>query len=326
MLYDTKMGGYELIDLAAELIRRDEVVAFPTETVYGLGGNALSDVAIQRIYEAKNRPKDNPFIVHVTSLEQADRVAYVTDDAEVLFKAFAPGPITVVLKKRDCIPYSATAGLDTVGIRMPSHPMARTFIDACGLPIAAPSANLSKRVSPTKANYVYDDMAGRVPLILDGGDCEVGIESTVISLAGDVPTVLRPGIVTVEKLMAVLPAVKTFSGEVKVAPAPGMKYTHYAPTALCYGFERDESALSYVKNNSDKSVVILCKGEAGRFSPNKAISLGKDGTEIAHNVFSAMRECERQYDVILLQMLSSSGEEGAVMNRILKSCGGKVLS
>lgn len=324
-MYDTKIGGYERIEEAANLIKNDEIVAFPTETVYGLGGNALSDAAIAKIYEAKNRPKDNPFIVHVTTLEQADRVAYVTDDAKALFEKFAPGPITIVLRKKDCVPYSATAGLDTVGIRMPSHPMARAFIDACGLPIAAPSANLSKRVSPTRAKFVYDDMAGRIPLILDGGDCEVGIESTVLSLAGDRPVVLRPGIVTVEKLAEILPDVTTYRGEVKVAPSPGMKYTHYAPKSLCYGFATDEAVKKYVEENEDKKIVVLCKGDPNRFFPTPAVSLGKDGTEIAHNVFSALRENEEKFDVILLQMLSDAGEEGAVMNRIVKSCGGKVL-
>ena len=324
-MYDTKIGGYERIEEAANLIKNDEIVAFPTETVYGLGGNALSDAAIAKIYEAKNRPKDNPFIVHVTTLEQADRVAYVTDDAKALFEKFAPGPITIVLRKKDCVPYSATAGLDTVGIRMPSHPMARAFIDACGLPIAAPSANLSKRVSPTRAKFVYDDMAGRIPLILDGGDCEVGIESTVLSLAGDRPVVLRPGIVTVEKLAEILPDVTTYRGEVKVAPSPGMKYTHYAPKSLCYGFATDEAVKKYVEENEDKKIVVLCKGDPNRFFPTPAVSLGKDGTEIAHNVFSALRENEEKFDVILLQMLSDAGEEGAVMNRIVKSCGGKIL-
>ena len=324
-MYDTKIGGYERIEEAANLIKNDEIVAFPTETVYGLGGNALSDAAIAKIYEAKNRPKDNPFIVHVTTLEQADRVAYVTDAAKALFEKFAPGPITIVLRKKDCVPYSATAGLDTVGIRMPSHPMARAFIDACGLPIAAPSANLSKRVSPTRAKFVYDDMAGRIPLILDGGDCEVGIESTVLSLAGDRPVVLRPGIVTLEKLAEILPDVTTYRGEVKVAPSPGMKYTHYAPKSLCYGFATDEAVKKYVEENEDKKIVVLCKGDPNRFFPTPAVSLGKDGTEIAHNVFSALRENEEKFDVILLQMLSDAGEEGAVMNRIVKSCGGKVL-
>ena len=324
-MYDTKIGGYERIEEAANLIKNDEIVAFPTETVYGLGGNALSDAAIAKIYEAKNRPKDNPFIVHVTTLEQADRVAYVTDDAKALFEKFAPGPITIVLRKKDCVPYSATAGLDTVGIRMPSHPMARAFIDACGLPIAAPSANLSKRVSPTRAKFVYDDMAGRIPLILDGGDCEVGIESTVLSLAGDRPVVLRPGIVTVEKLAEILPDVTTYRGEVKVAPSPGMKYTHYAPKSLCYGFATDEAVKKYVEENEEKKIVVLCKGDPNRFFPTPAVSLGKDGTEIAHNVFSALRENEEKFDVILLQMLSDAGEEGAVMNRIVKSCGGKIL-
>ena len=325
---NTIIGGYEYIDEAAELIKSGEIVAFPTETVYGLGGNALDKSAIEKIYIAKNRPKDNPFIVHVTDIEQADKVAFISDDAKKIFEQFAPGPITVVLPKRDCIPYEATAGLDTVGIRMPSHPMCREFLRACGLPIAAPSANVSKRVSPTRAEYVYEDMNGRIPLILDGGECQVGIESTVLSLCTDVPTILRPGIITAEKLIEFLPAVKTHTGEVKVAPAPGMKYKHYAPAVPCYMFDGTVVANKFYDEEKAKghNPVILAKGDIKRFGLRDAISLGKDGVEIAHSVFFSLRECEKKYRVILIEKLSDTGEEGSVMNRIIKSCEGKILS
>ena len=324
----TKIGGYDAINEAAELIKRGEIVAFPTETVYGLGGNALDKYAIEKIYIAKNRPKDNPFIVHVTDIEQAQKVAYVSDEAKSLFNKFAPGPITLVLPKKDCVPYEATAGLDTVGIRMPSHPMCREFLKACDLPIAAPSANVSKRVSPTKAEYVFEDMDGRIPLILDGGECQVGIESTVLSLCTDVPTILRPGIITAEKLIEFLPAVRMHTGEVKVAPAPGMKYKHYAPTVPCYMFDGTFAAIrSYDQEVNNGSVpVILAKGDIERFGSRNAISMGKDGAEIAHSVFALLRECEKKYGFILIEKLSDSGEEGSVMNRIIKSCEGKILS
>lgn len=324
---ETIIGGRELIPRAAELIKNGDIVAFPTETVYGLGGDALNESAIERIYEAKNRPKDNPFIVHVADVEQADRVAYVTEEAAKVFAEFAPGPITVVLKKRDCVPYAATAGLDTVGVRIPSHPMCREFLLACGLPVAAPSANVSKRVSPTRAEYVYDDMKGRIKLILDGGACDVGIESTVLSLAGEVPTILRPGIITAEALIKFLPAVKIHTGEVKIAQAPGMKYKHYAPAVPCFMFEEAAVAAAYADQWTSEGLktVILCKGGTERFGGRNAISLGSDGREIARNVFAYLRMCEKKYDRILIEKLSDREEEGAVMNRILKSCDGNIL-
>lgn len=325
-MYETIIGGEESIAWGAELIRRGEVVAFPTETVYGLGGNALDKNAINKIYEAKNRPKDNPFIVHVTDVEKADEVAEVTPEAEALFNIFAPGPITIVLKKRDCIPYEATAGLDTVGIRMPSHALCRKFLEECRVPVAAPSANASKRVSPTLASYVYDDMKGKIPLIIDGGPCEVGIESTVITLATEIPTILRPGIITAEKLSAYLPAVRTHNGEVLVAPAPGMKYKHYAPTVPCYLFDSREKAISFYEKEfaqGKKCAVIVRSGAQGY--PFPVIEAGYNGVEIAHNIFNLLRECEKLYDAIVIEKFSSDGEEGAVMNRIYKSCEGKIL-
>lgn len=326
-MYQTIIGGRELIKNAGELIRKGEIVAFPTETVYGLGGNALDESAINKIYEAKNRPKDNPFIVHVTDAEAADKVAVVTQEAEKLFKIFSPGPITVVLRKRDCIPYAATAGLGTVGVRIPSHPMCREFLKECKVPVAAPSANLSKRVSPTSASHVYEDMNGRIPLILDGGDSEVGIESTVISLAAEVPTVLRPGIITIEKLVEVFPEVRNHKGEIKVAPSPGMKYTHYAPLVPCVMFDSILAAAKAYDNFVAENLkpVILIKGSWEGLGEREVINMGADGKEIAKNIFGLLRYCEKNYDRIIVEKLSDCGEEGSVMNRLVKSCGGKIL-
>lgn len=323
-MYDTIIGGRELIPQAAKLIRDGEVVAFPTETVYGLGANALNKQAINKIFEAKNRPKDNPFIVHVVDLEKADEVAVVTPEAEALFKVFAPGPITIVLKKRDNIPYEATAHLDTVGIRMPSHPLCREFLKECNLPIAAPSANASKRISPTRACYVYDDMKGRIPMIIDGGECDVGIESTVITLATEIPTILRPGIITAEKLAKYLPAVKTHKGEVVTAPAPGMKYKHYAPIVPTYLFDDREKAVAFFRRmlSEGKNTAVIVRSGTEKFYPIPVISVGIDGVEIAHNIFDCLRICEKKYDAILIEEFSDEGEEGAVMNRIMKSCEG----
>lgn len=329
MIYDTKLGGMELIDEAANLIKCGELVAFPTETVYGLGANALSPAAVNKIFLAKNRPFDNPLIVHVSDVEQAKQVAFVSEDAERLFAKYSPGPITVVLPKRECVPEEVTGQIKTVGIRIPNNKIALELIKRSGCPIAAPSANASKRVSPTKAEYVYDDMKGRIPLILDGGECKVGIESTVISLAEDIPTILRPGGITKEMLSDIFPKVTNFKGQVKVAEAPGMKYTHYAPTVEeCLMFDNILKANQYYdeKVKSGKKTVVLVSAkhmmkEGGR----QYISMGKNGTEIAHNIFGILRECEKKYDVILIEQLPEFDIFYSVMNRLKKSTGGKTL-
>ena len=197
--------GAEGIDLAAKLIREGEVVAFPTETVYGLGGDCFNDDPEKRIYAAKGRPSDNPLIVHISTLSDVYRVAKDVPDAYFrLAEKFLPGPLTVILPKADDLPLSCTGGLDTVAVRYPAHKMARDFIKATGTLIAAPSANVSTHVSPTTAKHVYDDLNGRIPLILDGGECEGGIESTIITLCREIPTILRPGIITERDILGVL--------------------------------------------------------------------------------------------------------------------------
>lgn len=326
----TKIGKEEFIDECAEWIKRGEIVAFPTETVYGLGGNAFDENAVRKIYEAKNRPSDNPFIVHFSRLEDVEQAAYLTDEARRIFEVFSPGPITIVLRKKPEIPYIVTAGLETVGIRIPSHPMARAFLAKCACPVAAPSANLSKKVSPTTAQRVMEDMAGRIPAILDGGECLVGIESTVLSLAGDDPVILRPGAITEEMLLPYLPNVRNHTGKVTVAPAPGMKYVHYRPTAECVLFSSPENCKTEFekqKANGKDPVALAMRDVAKELEEMgvNAVSLGKDGAEFAHNIFEYLRTYEKTNDFILIEALRGDGIERSIMNRILKSSGGVIV-
>ena len=326
----TKIGGEEIIGECAELIKKGEIVAFPTETVYGLGGDAFNETAVKKIYEAKNRPSDNPFIVHFGKIEDVEQAGYLTDTAEKIFKRFSPGPLTIVLKKKPEIPYCVTAGLETVGIRIPSHPLAREFLIKCGTPVAAPSANVSKRVSPTSAQYVYDDMNGKIPAIIDGGRCEVGIESTVLDLSGEIPTILRPGAITKEMLLPYLPDVKNRTGKVKVALAPGMKYKHYSPIVPCVLFSSPEAAEKEyaLRMNENKNPIVLAREEISVILREKninCVSLGKTGEEIAHNIFDYLRKYEKTNGYIIVEALSDVGIENSVMNRLLKSSQGIIL-
>ena len=220
----------ENYEKCGRLIRAGELVAFPTETVYGLGANALNPEAVKKVYLAKGRPSDNPLIVHIASPDDIDKVARsVPDKARLVIEKFMPGSVTVVMPKRPEIPDCVTGGLDTVAVRMPLHPVALDFIRACGVPICAPSANTSTRPSPTLASHVYDDLGGKIAAILDGGACAVGVESTVIDFVGDTPRLLRAGGMPLEPLEEVIGKIQR---EVKSDKplCPGMKYKHYAPT------------------------------------------------------------------------------------------------
>ena len=202
---------------AAQLLRAGEIVGFPTETVYGLGANALSDPAVRKIFAAKERPADNPLIVHIAALADMEPLCHINDMARRLAAAFWPGPLTMILPKKDIVPAVVTAGLDSVAIRMPSHPVARALIEACGLPIAAPSGNRSGRPSPTTAAHMLEDMDGRIPLILDGGPCDVGVESTVVDMTGPIPRILRPGGVTREQIASVCGAWNAIAASIQAA-------------------------------------------------------------------------------------------------------------
>ena len=319
----------ENIEAAALIIRQGGLVAFPTETVYGLGADALNPEAVGRIYEAKGRPSDNPMIVHISRASEIGQLTpFITQDMIKLIDHFWPGPLTLVVKKKDIVPLRTTGGLDTVAVRMPDHPVALDLIRLAGVPIAAPSANLSGKPSPTKAAHVKDDLMGKVDAILMGGDCRVGIESTVLDLTGEIPMILRPGIVTADSIEAVLekpvmldPSLKGLPEEELVAKSPGMKYKHYAPKAQMLVVEGSREKvkaeiqrLRIVNEKIGNKVGIILFEE-------------KAFVEAAHDFFSQLRELDRQdVDLILAGALSDTDGVGfAVMNRMFKSAGYNIV-
>ncbi len=324
------LSGEKAIELGAELIKAGEVVAFPTETVYGLGGNALDSACVAKIYQAKGRPADNPLIVHIAKVEDIyPLVSEFSERNKRVVERFMPGPITVLFPKSDIVPDSVTAGLKTVGIRMPKMATARKFIEACGVPIAAPSANASTRVSPTTANHVFEDMRGRIPLIIDGGDSEVGIESTVVDLTGEIPTILRPGAITAEMLAEVVGSVRTHKGEViSSAPAPGMKYKHYAPTVpMVVASDMQALIAEYDRQIAlDKKPLCLIRGQAvDIIGDRKFVNLGDSDFEVCRNIYKSMRDAEKVCDYIICIYLEDSEICKSVMNRVLKASGGKIV-
>lgn len=288
---------------ASEIILAGGTVVFPTETVYGLGGNALLADAAKKIYTAKGRPSDNPLIIHVADPKDAEKYAYVSDIYYRLAEAFMPGPLTVIMPKRDCIPLSVTGGLDTVAVRCPSHPVARALIKKCGVPIAAPSANISGRPSPTSAKYVEEDMLGRVDMIIDGGECEIGLESTIVKIDGESLTLLRPGAITYDALCCVCenveiaPAVTDKLAENERPLSPGMKYRHYAPQADFILLDGDESdILSFMMEEQKNGCAVLCYDEELPFlNPSLSVPIGKrnDLPAQAKRLFTSLREADK---------------------------------
>ena len=324
---ETKIKGIDGIEEGARIIKEGGIVAFATETVYGLGADAFNEKAVAKIFEAKGRPQDNPLIVHIAGIEDAQRAAELTDTAVKLFKAFSPGPLTLVLKKKKELPYAVTAGVDTVGIRMPRHYAARALIQKSQTLIAAPSANSSTRISPTTALHVYEDMRGKIPLIIDGGDCAVGIESTVLDLTGNTPQILRPGAVTIEMLLKYLPEVKNFQGEIKTAPSPGMKYKHYAPIVDCVLSRTALSALKEYKRARAEGKKAVIMGRKGYISDKSVdfIDLGQTSEQIARNLYRKMREAEKIYNLIIIEEFSRKDLEYSIMNRLIKSSQGVII-
>ena len=291
------------IERVASLLRQGEVAAIPTETVYGLAGSAFSADAVKKIFEAKGRPQDNPLIVHISDLEMLPTVAgRIPEDAYKLAKAFWPGPLTVILPKKDTVPAVVSAGLDTVAVRFPSHPVAAAIIRAAGLPLAAPSANLSGFPSPTEAQHVIDDLTGRVAAIVDGGPCGFGIESTVVTLAGETPRLLRPGVITREQLEEVLgktveidPAVLSPLQDGQAAASPGMKYKHYAPNAKLTVIKGGLTAfLTYVNAHPDDADHVLCFEEEAPVMPLPCVTMGRraDPLTQTRRLFDALRELD----------------------------------
>ena len=316
------------LDEAVSLIRSGELVVFPTETVYGLGANAYDAAAVKKIFEAKGRPQDNPLIVHISCTDEVRDVAReVPEVFYALAERFMPGALTVVLPKSARVPDIVTAGGDTVAVRMPDNAVARELI-ARSFPIAAPSANRSKHVSPTSAKHVYDDLNGRVPLILDGGECAVGIESTVLDLTSGSPVILRPGAVTAEMLAPYLGVTPGSGKVIGTAKSPGMKYEHYAPAAEAYAARSAASAAEfYDKCEAEgKNPVLLFRDiYADALGDRARISLGGSVDDFMHGVYSALRAAEKEYGVIIVEMLDGDGRAASVMNRVMKAVGGKTV-
>ncbi|WP_455539776.1 L-threonylcarbamoyladenylate synthase [Terrisporobacter sp.] len=329
----------EEIKKQAEILRKGKTVIFPTETVYGLGANALDEDAVSKIYKAKGRPSDNPLIVHIYDKKQVNNLAKdISEKANIIMDKFWPGPITIILNKKNIVPMRTSGGLDTVAIRMPSNKVAKALLEEVKLPIAAPSANISGRPSPTKGIHVYNEMNNRVDGIIIGGDCSFGLESTVLDLTSDIPTILRPGSITKEDLEAVIgqvnmdKALERKEDNIK-AKAPGMKYKHYSPNAEVFivSGKIDDVANKInelVNNNSKKRLktAVMCLEENKNRYNCDTIVLGKDLQEVAANLFSALISVdEKKYDVVYTEEFSNYGVGRAIMNRLLKSAGYKVI-
>ncbi|MBQ6710803.1 MAG: threonylcarbamoyl-AMP synthase [Clostridia bacterium] len=322
---------------AGGLLAAGQVVAIPTETVYGLAANALDGDAVLRIFEAKGRPQDNPLIVHISALEQLEDLAEELSPAVYqMAEHFWPGPLTMVVKKKAVIPDRTSAGLDTVGIRMPSHPVARAIIDAAGVPLAAPSANTSGKPSPTTARDVLDDMNGKIPAIVDGGACSVGVESTVVDMTGDWPQILRPGAITEEMIAEAMGAASTdratlegLSDDAKVR-SPGMKYRHYAPKAPVILYEGSpwDTFCGILEDMNQPWTGVICFEEflpAIKESKSRLVySLGYswDHAEHARRLFSLLRRFDRtQAKRILVQCPRTVGANAGTVNRLRKAAG-----
>lgn len=346
---------------AAEIIRQGGLVAFPTETVYGLGANALNEEAAKKIYAAKGRPSDNPLIAHIAKPQDlAPLVKEIPEAGKKLMEAYWPGPLTMIFPKSDLVPYGTTGGLDTVAVRMPSDPIANRLIELAGVPIAAPSANTSGRPSPTMAEHVYQDMNGRIEMILDGGAVGIGVESTIVDVSGPVPVMLRPGAITIEMLEETV-------GEVEIDPvilgpvskdikpkAPGMKYRHYAPKAELIlvedksavgqktgsakqetGSAKQETVVDAIKRLAQEKleqglrVGIICTDETeSQYTAGIVRSLGIRAKEetIAHNLFAVLREFDDlQADYIFSESFSKDHLGQAIMNRLTKAAGYHII-
>lgn len=325
------------VKTAADFILQGEVVGMPTETVYGLAANALNGEAVAKIFRAKGRPQDNPLIVHIADFEQIyDLCPAVPPQAKLLAEAFWPGPLTMIVPKGDCIPNEVSCGLETVGIRLPSHPLARALIRAAGVPLAAPSANTSGRPSTTTAEHVLRDMDGRIAAILDGGPCGVGVESTVVTLALDKPRLLRPGGVTLEQLQTVLGEVEVdralyekIGDDVKVS-APGMKYRHYAPKApVTVVRGTPQKTAKYIAEHLSGPTGVLCFDEYEDDFPTCVVECFGSQNDLAtqaREVFDRLRAFDdTDVQQIWAQCPSDEGLGLAVANRIKKAAGFHVI-
>lgn len=336
------------IEEIGKLLRCGEVIAIPTETVYGLGANGLKAEALAKIYEAKGRPSDNPLILHVSCSEEVvPLVKNVSKTAQRLMDAFWPGPLTITMPKSDNVPMKATGGLNTVAIRCPNHDICRQIIKAAGVPIAAPSANISGRPSPTTLSDVINDMDGKIAGIVDGGECKVGIESTVVEVGDNEVTILRPGAITEELLLTVVDKVhwdKAILGENVAPKAPGMKYKHYAPNAEMYTYVGEIELVSKaiekdLINNKNKRFAIITSDETIKAIEENLVGVEhayyykltygskNDLTSLAHNLYSLLLRCnELEIDTIIAEGVDNKGLGAAIMNRLNKASNHNIIN
>lgn len=332
----------EALERAAAIIRDGGLVAFPTETVYGLGADALSAEASKKIYAAKGRPSDNPLIVHVAEYSDMEKIAQeMPEEAKKLADAFWPGPLTMIVRKNDKVPYETTGGMDTVAVRMPNHPVALELIRRSGGYIAAPSANTSGKPSPTLAEHVAFDMDGRIPMILDGGPVGIGIESTIVDLTEEIPMILRPGYITPKMLEKVIGEVKMDPGiiasdSLQKPKAPGMKYKHYAPKGDLVIVEGKKQAVAETINHLTKmdaeaglkTAVIASDENLSLYDADCKINIGSREHEesIAANLYEVLREMDEMgVQKMYSESFAGGGLGAAIMNRLLKAAGHHVI-
>lgn len=329
---------------AAEILKNGGLVAIPTETVYGLGANALDESASKKIYEAKGRPSDNPLIAHISCMDELPAlVKEIPEAGRKLAEKYWPGPLTMIFPKKDIVPYGTTGGLDTVAVRMPSDPIANRLIKLAGIPVAAPSANTSGRPSPTKAEHVVEDMNGKIEMIIDGGEVGIGVESTIVDVSGEIPMLLRPGAITMEMLRETL-------GEVEIDPAilgpmsadmkpkaPGMKYRHYAPQAEMTLVEGEmEKVVEFINREAKlaleagKNVGIICTEESRDLYECgilEVIGSREHEETVAHNLFAVLRDFDdRKVDCIFSESFSKDRLGQAIMNRLCKAAGYHIVN
>ncbi|PEZ33580.1 threonylcarbamoyl-AMP synthase [Bacillus thuringiensis] len=327
---------YPQLQEAAKLLRENEAVAFPTETVYGLGANAMDDEAIAKIFEAKGRPSDNPLIVHIGTKSQLDGIVKeIPPVAEKLMAHFWPGPLTIILPRKEGIAERVTAGLNTVGVRMPDHPVALALIEEANVPVAAPSANRSGRPSPTLASHVYEDLNGKIAGIVDGGATGVGVESTVIDCTSTVPTILRPGGITKEQLEAVIGTVSldpALKDEKEKPKSPGMKYTHYAPKAPLSIVEGSREFIQQLvdekKEEGFKVGVLTTEEYQHVYNADVILSCGvrSDLASVATKLYDVLRTFDAsEVDVIFSESFPNEGIGNAIMNRLTKAAGHHII-
>ena len=325
------------IKLACKLLKNGEVVGVPTETVYGLAGDCSNSMAIKKIFEAKGRPNDNPLIVHISNIKMLDKiVSCFNSDAKKLAKKFWPGPLTIIMPKKDFVCKESCGGLNSVGVRMPSNKIARKIIAKSNTPFSAPSANISGKPSPTTAQDVYNDMKGKIPLIIDGGECVAGVESTVISVLEESPTILRPGIITKEEIEKVLhkqvkvakEVTQQTTNETKVL-SPGMKYKHYSPNAKIIVVDSNlKDYVNYVNSLNGKDIYAMCFEKEEKLINKPCITYGKHNNEKsqAHALFSALRKCDEvNAKIVYARCPKTNGISLAVYNRLIRSAGFDII-